>query len=225
MPDHQAIYNQSADTYDLLVSREDYQGNILKALHSVTVLAGKDVLELGAGTGRLTCLAAPLVKSITALDLSPHMLGVAAARLKAMGSANSRLAAGKHQSLPVAGACADIILSGWSVCYTVAWGGEDWLEELNLALCEMERVLRPGGKIILLETEGTGFTTPNPPQHLWKYFSALEKEGFRRSWFRTDYRFASVEEARRVCRFFFGSELTETIHNEIVPECTGIWWR
>ena len=49
------IYASRARDYERLVAREDYQGNILKALQDIRALAGLDVVELGAGTGRLTC--------------------------------------------------------------------------------------------------------------------------------------------------------------------------
>ena len=54
MPDYQAIYQNQAAQYELMVSREDYQGNLLPALNAIRPLAGLDVVELGAGTGRLT---------------------------------------------------------------------------------------------------------------------------------------------------------------------------
>jgi hypothetical protein len=46
-------------------------------------------------------------------------------------------------------------------------------------------------------------------------------------WIRTDYEFASVEEAVTLTRFFFGDELAlqvQTANSPIVPECTGLWW-
>ena len=45
---------------------------------------------------------------------------------------------------------------------------------------------------------------------------------------RTDYRFASVQEAVELTRFFFGDELADRVRVEdwlVLPENTGIWWR
>jgi hypothetical protein len=64
MPDYQEIYRTQAETYDLLVSREDHQGNLLRALNQVRPMDGLDVVELGAGTGRLTCMVAPVVRTL-----------------------------------------------------------------------------------------------------------------------------------------------------------------
>ena len=55
MSDHQRkIYQSDADRYEALVAREDYQGNIPRALDQIVNVNGLDVFDLGAGTGRLT---------------------------------------------------------------------------------------------------------------------------------------------------------------------------
>ena len=64
MPDFKAIYAHHADQYDQLVAREDYQQNIIRALRQIRPLDGLDVVELGAGTGRLTRMLTPLARGI-----------------------------------------------------------------------------------------------------------------------------------------------------------------
>jgi len=223
-----AIYTSQAHHYERLISREDYQHNIPRLLNQITPFEGLEVVELGAGTGRLTRLLASLVKRIYAFDLSPHMLAVAADKLHERGFENHDLAVADHRSLPLPGGFADVVISGWSVCYLVTWSGETWQGELDRALDEMRRVLRPGGKIILLETLGTGYETPTPPEPLVKYYSYLEALGFAREWARTDYQFASLAEAEELTRFFFGEELRRQVVEKkwsVLPECTGVWWR
>ena len=62
MPNQEQIYQTEAEQYEALVSREDYQGNIMRALEEIINVDGLDVLDLGAGTGRLAGLLAPRVK-------------------------------------------------------------------------------------------------------------------------------------------------------------------
>ena len=227
MPDLAEIYNKHADQYELLISREDYQRNILRALGEIRAFDGLDVIDLGAGTGRLACMLAPMVKTIRAFDTSQHMLDVAITKLQKSRLRNWQAKVADHRDLPVKDGSADIAISGWSICYTVVWHEETWRAELGKALAEIKRALRPGGTIIILETLGTGFETPHPPDGLLAYYAFLEQYGFSSTWIRTDYRFESLAEAESLARFFFGQDLAEQIVREnmiILPECTGIWW-
>lgn len=230
MPDHfQAIYAHHADRYDQLVSREDHQGNILRALMTIRPLAGLEVVEMGAGTGRLTRLLAPLVRSVRAYDASQHMLDMAAIRLRSLALTNCELAVSDHRNLPAESASADLVIEGWSFGHLAWWSSESWREEISKALAEMKRVLRPGGTAIIIETLGTGTETPQPPTpELADFYSWLEAGlNFASTWIRTDYRFESLREAEELTRFFFGEELAERVSRDelvVLPECTGVWW-
>lgn len=226
MPEHREIYAKYPDQYELLVSYEDYQSNISHTLDQITSFEAKDVVELGAGTGRLTRLLAPAAKSIHALDASAKMLKVAAEKLSEDGFQNWIVAAGDHRYLPLPDHSADVVISGWSIVYLVVWYESTWVNELTRGLAEMKRILRPGGDIIILETLGTGYVSPNPPGNLLDYFAFLEQEDFASTWIRTDYRFESQQEAEEIIRGFYGDEMVgKMIVDEsiILPECTGIW--
>ena len=228
MTDYEKIYNEQAYEYERLVAHEDYQGNIFAALEQIKPLEGLDVVELGAGTGRLTCMVAPVVKTIQAYDISAHMLEVATAKLKESGLQNWKTGIADHRELPVGDQSANLAISGWSICYTTSGYEEGWQRELGKALDEMKRILRPGGTIIILETLGTGHKTPTPPDGMKPYLAFLDKEaGFSSTWIRTDYLFESLEEAKEATSFFFGEEMVENVIGTdpvILPECTGIWW-
>lgn len=229
MPDYFEIYRKQADQYELLVSREDYQQHIFQALNQIRPFEGLTVVELGAGTGRLTCMLAPVVKSIHAFDASQHMLDVAVAKLRKRDEHNWQVAVGDHRQVSIGNGAADVVISGWSVCYVVVGNQDTWQAELSKVLAEARRILRSEGVLILLETLGTGFEHPEPPAELVKYYDFLEKRGFQRQWIRTDYRFRDREEAETLTRFFFGEEmLAKIVQDErgvILPECTGIWWQ
>lgn len=228
-PDHPEIYRHQADNYEALVSREDYQGNLLPALQKITDFKNKVVVEFGAGTGRLTCQLVPLVKSISAFDQSQHMLEVAEQKLRQAKQQNWKCGVADHRQVPVPDHSADLIVSGWSVCYIVVDHPQTWKMELDRVFTEMRRILKPAGEILVVETLGTGFTQPHAPDHLVDYYAYLESNGFRRKWIRTDYRFESLEKARELAEFFFGqamiSEIVTDERGITLPECTGIWWK
>ncbi len=228
MPTQEEIYAKYAVEYEALVSHEDYQGHILKAVAEIISLDGLDVLDLGAGTGRLARLLAPYVRSVLALDLSPHMLGVAREGLRRLAQCRWLAAACDHRFLPLAPASADLIVSGWSVSYLTVWNPASWRAEADAWLEEARRVLLKGGSIILFESLGTGNESPQRLPHLENFYAWLDREGFQNKWIRTDYRFESPEVASEVAGFFFGDDLKERIRREqitILPECTGVWWR
>ena len=228
MSDHYAeIYAYHADEYERLISREDYTGNLLTALREIVPLEGLDVVDMGAGTGRLARLLAPFARSVRAFDTSAAMLAVARKHLESGQTRNWHVAVADHRALPVENHSADLVISGWSICYTVVWE-QDWQIELSKALAEMQRVVRPGGMLIIVETQGTGYETPDPPENVKPYFAHLDTNGFASTWIRTDYRFASVKEARELTTFFFRGDVADKLISRepaILPECTGIWWK
>ena len=229
MPDFKTIYANHADRYDRLVAREDYQGNLLRALGEIRPLVGIDVVEFGAGTGRFTHMLAPLVGSIRAFDASQHMLDVAAETLSRGGWSNWQLAVADSRELPVEHDGADLALAGWTFGHMTDWYPDTWRDEIGRAIGEMRRVLRPGGAGVIVETLGTGRETPQPPaERLATYYAMLERD-YRcaTTWIRTDYRFESQAEAAELTGFFFGAPSPTKLTAEgaaIVPECTGVWW-
>ncbi len=261
MPDQKAIYAHHADQYERLVAREDYQHQIFAALNQILPLAGPGrasglrIVELGAGTGRLTLPLAKVAQHIVALDISHHMLTTTQAKLRQLayslsapsGKASDRcpprlltegetthahgqVAVADHRYLPVGDQTADLVIAGWTIAYLVVWHktpARSWHAELDKALTAMQRVLRPGGTIVILETLGTGHEEPYVYERLAPYYTYLAEIGFKSTWIRTDYKFASLEEAKTLIQFFFGDTMAEqVIENNwiILPECTGIWW-
>jgi ubiquinone/menaquinone biosynthesis C-methylase UbiE len=222
------IYQSEGDRYEALIAREDYMGNITRAIDEIIDVNGLDVFDLGAGTGRLTLMLAPRARSIRAFDASAGMLRVCHERLLASGLSNWQVDVADHRQLPVQDHSADLVVSGWSVSYLAVWNQENGQVELDTWLNEMKRVLRKDGTIILFESFGTGNEEPIRLEHVESTYQWLDANGFDKKWIRTDYKFESLDEAMELSRFFFGDELGEKVernHWVILPECTGVWWR
>lgn len=222
------IYQTDGDRYEALIAREDYQGNIQKAIDELIHVDGLDVLDLGAGTGRLAVLLAPRAKSIRAFDISTEMLRVCRERLVASGLSNWQVEVADHRRLPIDDHSADLAVSGWSVSYLAVWNEKEGTSELDVWFAEMKRVLRRDGLIILFESLGTGNEQPIRLEHVESTYQWLDANGFQNKWIRTDYQFNSVEEAVELAGFFFGEELASRVKEKqsaILPECTGVWWK
>ena len=221
------IYQTDGDRYEALIAREDYQGNIQKALDEILPVDGLDVLDIGAGTGRLALLLASRTRSMRAYDVAEEMLRVCRSRLSASGLSNWDAQVADHRALPVPDHSADLVVSGWSVSYLAVWNPETWRAELEKWMVEMRRVLRPRGHIVLFESLGTGNESPVRLEHLHNFYAWLDETGFQFKSIRTDYKFKSLAEAEELSRFFFGDDLGDAVlanQWNILLECTGVWW-
>lgn len=226
----QAIYLNQAEQFDRLVAREDRHGNLFAALNEIRPLHGLNVVEFGAGTGRVTRQLSVIVDSVFAFDIAPSMLRRAGKAMRETGTANWRLALGDSSRMPVASDCADLVIEGWSFAHVIGWHPDGWRALTDLMLAEMERILKPGGSAILIETMGTGCRQPQAPSaklaQLYDYWR--QAWGYSYCWIRTDFQFATPEEADELMRFFFGDEIADACLDRdtvVVPECTGVWWK
>jgi ubiquinone/menaquinone biosynthesis C-methylase UbiE len=228
--DYERIYRFAADEYDRLVSAEDCDGNLLPAIESLSALAGRSVLEVGAGTARITRLIAARGARIVALDRSPAMLRVGLNHMTRLPTVEWQLVLGDAADLPVAAGWADLAIAGWTFGHFCGWFPGEWRYRIGQGLDEMTRALKPGGFLILVETLGTGSTDPHPPApELAAYYRWLENENsMTRIAIRTDYLFSDVDSAAAVTGAFFGDAFAARVRREgwtRVPECTGLWWK
>jgi ubiquinone/menaquinone biosynthesis C-methylase UbiE len=102
--------------------------------------AAGDVLEVAIGTGRNLPYYPGGVR-LTGIDLSPGMLAVARDRATELGmEADLRL--GNAQALEFADAAFDTVVCTISLCN---------IPDYRSAITEMYRVLRPGGRLVLID--------------------------------------------------------------------------
>jgi SAM-dependent methyltransferase len=96
-----------------------------------------DVLELGAGTGLVTKVAAPQVRSLLATDTAREMLDVARRSVRRHRHVRFALV-DYEQPLPFLDGSFDVVLSGLT-----------YVQEWNAAVKELARVLKPRGRVAL----------------------------------------------------------------------------
>jgi SAM-dependent methyltransferase len=221
------IYTHRAAAYHRLIGPEDVDGNLGPALEQVTTFAGKRILDLGTGTGRLPLLVGGQAAQVVGLDLHAHMLGENQ-RQRKRANGDWSLVQGDMRALPLPSGWAEVVTAGWAIGHVRAWHKTGWQPEVGQILKEMHRLVAPGGSLIILETLTTGSLTPAPPSEaLAEYYGWLEGAwGFERRTVSTDFQFADVEDAVDHTEFFFGPTLSAKIRAEQwarLPEWTGIW--
>ena len=110
-----------------------------QALERAGLGQGMKVLDVGVGTGLVAAQACKLVGDaslVTGIDPSPGMM--AAAKLPA----EMELIEGRAESLPFPDDHFDFLSMGYALRH---------IGDLTAAFCEFERVLKPGGRLCLLE--------------------------------------------------------------------------
>eukprot|EP00211_Chloroparvula_japonica_P014874 CAMPEP_0119142692 /NCGR_PEP_ID=MMETSP1310-20130426/33093_1 /TAXON_ID=464262 /ORGANISM="Genus nov. species nov., Strain RCC2339" /LENGTH=232 /DNA_ID=CAMNT_0007134251 /DNA_START=81 /DNA_END=776 /DNA_ORIENTATION=+ len=215
--------NEQVHRYDALIAAEDWEGNILECLRRVVQIPESAVVvDMGAGTGRLSVLLHPICSQLYLYDIAEEMLQVAERKLAAgKGNAPYEAHVADNRTIPRPDSSADLVIEGWSFGHM---GVEDALQ----AVREMERVSR--GHCVILETKTTASRVPLPPSPtLAKLYDRLEGEmGYASCDIRTDYRFKSRQEAEQLVSFFFGAEMAKQAldilrPDFVLPECTGVW--
>ncbi len=229
MPTMYEIYEKHADRYDAMVRAEDYQGNLKSLLDSQLNWESSTVLEAGVGTGRVTQIYAHKVISAVCCDRSDHMLGFARQSLIQHQDKLEFLRADNVQ-FPILEQTFDIFIEGWSFGHSIMdCDSETEVEKTaELLVNNAQKNIRPGGKVVFIETLGTNVEKAQAPtDKLSQFYSLLEQTyQFAHYPIRTDLKYDSVEDAVYHMGFFFGPDMADRIKKRgthIVPEWTGVW--
>lgn len=106
-----------------------------------------ELLDIGCGAGHASFTAAPLVANVTAYDLSEGMLAVVKQEAEKRNLRNITCTQGPAEVLPFADNRFDIVISRYSAHH--------W-HDIQAALMEIRRVLKPGGRFILMDIATPG---------------------------------------------------------------------
>jgi SAM-dependent methyltransferase len=137
------LYDRAASRYDTAMDVVD-RLLFVDGRRWVAGQARGDVLEVAAGSGRNLPFYPPDVR-LTLLDVSPGMIEVARRRAAALGRA-AVVRVGDAQALDLADAQADTVVCTLGLCT---------IPDEHRAIREAWRVLRPGGRLLLLEHVGS----------------------------------------------------------------------
>ena len=106
------------------------------------LLPAADVADIGCGDGYLTIEAARWAKKVTGIDRSPEMLARAKALAKRRKVSNIAWKRGELEHVPLDDESVDIAVLSQALHHA---------EDPAQALAEAARVLRPGGKLLVLD--------------------------------------------------------------------------
>ncbi len=136
-----AQLEQAYATTDMIVQREESR-------RSLRASAGESILDLGSGPGFLACELAQEVGAagrIVAVDISSDMNSIASKRIAAAGFGDRvDIVEGDATALEFADATFDAAVSTQVI---------EYLAEPAAALHQLARALRPGGRLVIIDTD------------------------------------------------------------------------
>jgi ArsR family transcriptional regulator len=163
----QAFFSSAAGQWDRL--RREMFGERFD-LHALAGLLDEDwtVGDLGCGTGQIAEALAPFVRKVIAVDRSRAMLK--AARQRVGGLANVELRQGELEALPLD----DRALDAATICLALVHLGDP-----PVVLREVARVLRPGGRLLLIDMlEHDRREYEQQMGHVWLGFAPAQVAGW-----------------------------------------------
>ena len=164
------IYWKTPEDYDRLTAGEQVH---LGAL-DVAQVDGAVVLDAGAGAGRITLPLARRARQVYAMDAAPPLLHLLERKLAEAELRNVELLRGVFRRVPLPDDSVDAVVACSAFGPQEARGGKHGLDEL-------QRVTRPGGRIVILWPEDPawfrrhGFEYATLPGHLTITFPTLEE--------------------------------------------------
>jgi SAM-dependent methyltransferase len=216
---------ESPDVYEVENLGVDRDHVIEAAMRSVLDWAGRDVVDIGCGTGFHLPMFAATARSVVGVEPHPPLADLAAQRISALPNASVREEGAA--AIGVADASFDVAHARWS--YFFGPGCEP-------GLAELDRVMRPGGVAFVIDNDATRSTfgtwfrralpsyDPKAVERFW------ERQGWSRERLDIRWDFDSRADFEAVVGIEFAPEHADLVLAEH-PEATGVdyavnlWYR
>lgn len=205
------IWHHTA-TYELENRAADPDGRLWSTLQTVASWEGRDVLDLGCGSGFHLPLFAATARTVVGVE--PHPDLVALARRRTRRSPNVSVTQGIAQAIPLPDASVDVVHVRWA--YFFGPGSEP-------GLAELDRVVRRGGTALVIDNDATRSTFGRWFRRGYPDIDPIEVERFwsTRGWTRTPvdmgWRFSARADLEAVVRI----EFTPAVAEAVLAEHTG----
>jgi ubiquinone/menaquinone biosynthesis C-methylase UbiE len=214
----------SPETYELENRAADPDQRIEAAMRSVLDWAGRDMLDLGCGTGFHLPRWASAARSVVGVEPHPGLAAIARRRISRL--ANVEVRQGAAQAIPLPDASVDVVQARWA--YFFGPGCEP-------GLAEMDRVVRRGGAGFVVDNDptrstfGRWFRRGYPdvvPADVERFWST---QGWTRQPVDIAWRFPRRADLEAVVRIEFAREVADEIiaeHEGLeVDYAVNLWWR
>jgi SAM-dependent methyltransferase len=199
------IWDHTA-TYEIENRAADPDGRLWSALSSRVSWTGRDVLDLGCGSGFHLPLFAETARVVVGVEPHPPLAALARRRVRRLPTVSVEV--GTAQALPLPDASVDVVHVRWA--YFFGPGAEPGLRELD-------RVVRRGGTALVIDNDASRSTFGRWFRRGYPMIDPDTVEAWwsRHGWTRTPvdmgWRFSSVEDLEAVIRIEFDPATAEAI--------------
>ena len=132
------------ELYELENQVQDADGAIFSALREIADWTGKDVVDVGCGTGFHLPMFAEHARSVVGVEPHPPLVRVAQRRFHA--APRIRVLRGTAETLPLSKSSADVVHARTAYFFGAKSGP---------GIREAMRVLRPGGALVVVDLDAT----------------------------------------------------------------------
>jgi SAM-dependent methyltransferase len=194
------------DVYEVENRAVDRAGAITDLMRSLAPWAGRDVLDVGCGTGFHLPLFAEEARSVTGVE--PHGDLAAIARRRVRRLPQVQVLQASAESMPLPDASVDVVHARWA--YFFGPGCEPGLREL-------ERVVRAGGRAFVIDNDptrstfGAWFRRGYPGVDHVEVAEFWAAQGWERHPVEMAWTFDSREDLEAVVRIEFAADVAEEI--------------
>ena len=206
LKDSKAYYEDN-DYYELFSIAEDGENKVADYLKELSI--DKVVLDAGCGTGKFLPIIENVAYKYIGIDLSNEQL----IKAKDKSSGNSLFINSSLEKIELNNNSVDLIISTWVL------GTITDIEERNRCLDELKRILKPNGKIILVEndvnSEFEEIRNRTSDSRTRDYNNWILSNGFivdKR--LETYFSFKSIDEAKKCFEVIYGKTISDKINDK-----------
>jgi SAM-dependent methyltransferase len=198
------------EVYEIENRAQDVRGEIWRALSEVADWNGRDVLDIGCGTGFHLPRFAATARRVTGVE--PHGPLVDRAKARVAGLGNVDVLLGPAQRLPLPDTSVDVAHA--RTAYFFGPGCEP-------GLAEAERVLRPGGVLVIVDLDvrhrpyGDWMRADLPAYDQFEVDRFFTRMGFDCRSVETRWRFADRASLESVLRIEFSSRVADRAARDV----------
>ncbi len=216
LKDSKAYYEDN-DYYEIFSKAEDYENKVSEYLDNVS--KNKVVLDAGCGTGKFLKVLENNASKYIGIDLSQNQLSKA--RLKSQNN-KSKFICSNLSKIPLNSNSIDLVISSWVL------GTITNIDERNMVLSELKRILKYDGQIILIEnannSEFEKIRGRDKDNRTKDYNDWILSNGFiLDKGINTYFQFNTLDEAKECFEVIYGDEIASRILDNKIEHMINIY--